>query len=140
VGAVLAAVLATGCADGTGPNPFTSLSGTYIADSIFVWTSWDTGADAPSGVALTLVLRPDSTIGGRLAIPAFWMPDGLPAVDDTLTGNWDVIPGGFRVYGPFGSLLNRADFTVSGDTARTRMIVRDFPLDPFSYAFRLRRQ
>jgi hypothetical protein len=117
-----------------------ALSGTYVADSIHVRTSFDTGDDATSEVALTLVLRPDSTIGGRLVIPAFWMPEDLPAVDETLTGTWDVISGGFVVYGPFSSLLNRADFTVSGDTARTLIIVRGFPLDPFSYAFRLRRQ
>jgi len=117
------------------------LVGTYIADSIHNQTSFDTGSEITGfGASLILFLRADSTLGGHLAIPAFFMPDGLPAVDDSLHGEWTANEDGFRIYGPLGSLLTAVDFRVAGDTARAHIIVKGFPLDPFGYRLRLLRQ
>ncbi len=139
---VLAAIaaLALACHDTTGPGT-PDFSGTWVADSIFCRTTFDTGSQIlPLGASLTLVLKPDSTIGGRLIIPAAWMPDSLPTENDTLIGSWQLAPAGFRLYGPWGTLLYNVSFTVAGDTARATILVKTFPLDLFGYGFRLRRQ
>ncbi len=132
----LGAVLAVGCGESTSPQ--TSLAGTYVADSIICFTTFDTAADLTAIASLTLVLRPNGTIGGRLMIPAAWTADGIAATD-SLYGEWTSIPGGFRVAGPWSSLLTRADFEVHADTARARIVVRGFPLEPFYYLLRLPR-
>jgi hypothetical protein len=133
------AALVIACHDSTGPAAL-DLTGTYVADSIFCRTTFDTGSEiVPLGASLTLTLRSDSTIAGHLTIPLDWMPDGLPAEHDTLTGIWALTPGGFHVYGPWSSLLTSVDFTLTADTARATIIVKGFPLDPFSYRVRMHR-
>ncbi len=139
---VLAAIatLALACHDSTGPAA-PDFSGTWVADSIFCRTTFDTGSEIlPLGASLTLVLKPDSSIGGRLVIPAAWMPDGLPTENDTLIGSWQAAGGGFHLAGPWGTLLYSVDFMVSADTARATIAVKNFPLDLFSYRLRLHRQ
>ncbi len=134
------AALTLACHDSTGPAA-PDYSGTWIADAIFCRTTFDTGSPIlPLGASLTLVLKSDSTIGGRLIIPAAWMPDSLPAENDTLIGSWQAAGGGFHLAGPWGTLLYNVDFMVTGDTARATIIVKNFPLDIFSYGFRLHRQ
>jgi hypothetical protein len=134
------AVLVAACHDSTGPVA-PDFSGTYIADSIYCRATFDTGSEiVPLGASLTLVLKPDSTLGGRLIIPAAWMPDGLPTEHDSLTGTWQATADGFRVSGPWGTLLYSVAFTVTADTARTTIMVKNFPLDLFSYRLRLHRQ
>jgi hypothetical protein len=134
------AALTSACHDSTGPAA-PDFSGTYIADSIYCRTSFDTGSEiVPLGASLTLVLKPDSTLGGRLVIPAAWMPDGLPTEDDSVTGTWQATADSFHVYGPWGTLLYNVAFTVTADTARTTISVKNFPLDLFSYRLRLHRQ
>jgi hypothetical protein len=130
----------TACQDSTGPGT-PDYSGTWVADSIDCWNTFDTHSEiVPLGASLTLILEPDSTIGGHLVIPVDWMPESLPAEDDTLTGIWQATASGFHVYGPWSSLLTSVDFTATADTARAVITVKGWPLDPFSYRVRLRRQ
>jgi hypothetical protein len=134
------AALTLACHDSTGPAA-PDYSGTWVADSIYCRDSWDTGTEIlPLGASLTLVLKADSTIGGRLFIPAAWMPDGWPAENDTLIGSWQQTPAGFHMDGPWGTLLYNVAFTVKADTARATIQVKNFPLDLFAYGFRLHRQ
>ena len=134
------AALVSACHDTTGPLA-PDFSGSYIADSIYCRTSFDTGSEiVPLGASLTLTLHRDSTIAGRLVIPAAWMPDGLPTENDSLTGTWQATADGFHVYGPWGTLLYSVAFTVTADTARATIMVKNFPLDLFSYRLRVHRQ
>ena len=136
--AIAALVLA--CEDSTGPAA-PNYSGTWVADSIYCRDSFDTGSQIlPLGASLTVVLNADSTIGGRLFIPAAWMPDGMPAENDTLVGSWQGTATGFHVYGPWGTLLYNVSFAVTADTARATLLVKNFPLQLFGYGFRLHRQ
>jgi hypothetical protein len=132
--------LLAACHDSTGPVAL-DRSGTYVAASFNCRTSWDTSEEIlPFGASLTLVLKPDSTLGGRLIIPVDRMPGGMRAENDTLVGHWIATAEGFHVDGPWDTLLFNVDFAVGADPAQATILVQNFPLGLFGYTIRLQRQ
>ena len=136
------ALIAAACA--TEPSPQPTLAGTYGASS-YQLILYDV-LGSPAGVEVSLTLRPDSTMTGRLWFPAPWAPfwGDTGSYELNMAGTWtgdegqlESVPGtldfptgpgrGIRLHPADSSFMSGAFLLLQQDTLYLRVQTYDEP-------------
>jgi hypothetical protein len=107
---MFAALLAVACDDTSTEPTVESVAGTYVATTFTTTTNGVTTNQLTNGATITLTLISSGATAGRIVIP-----DQEEAVDDPLTGTWEIDGNSIDMNHTADTLLESMTFRVEGN-------------------------